>query len=40
MMLSTVWLAMGFVFSMHGHPFTAAIVLMPWFQHHRWERTL
>lgn len=37
MMLSTVWLAVGFVLSIHGQPLTAAIVTLPWFLHHRWE---
>jgi hypothetical protein len=38
MMLSTVWLIAALVFWMYGHPFTAAMLALPWFVHRRWER--
>ena len=38
MMLSTFWLAFGFVLTVNGHPLTAVMLTLPWFVHRRWER--
>ena len=38
MWLSTIWLGIAFAFAQDGHCFSAALVALCWFPHHRWEK--